>query len=1135
VGLVALALAALVAVVRPALAQDGKSAPARAERERQARERTQLVEKLYKQGKLEEATQVARQALALARQLYLKDQYPDGHPDLARSLNILGFLLQARGDYAGAEPYLRDALAMRQKLYPKARYPGGHPDLARSLNNLGNLLEAQGEYGQAEPFFRDALAMLRKLYPPTRYPDGHPDLATSLNTLGFLLQARGEYAQAESFVRDALAMRQQLYPPTRYHDGHPDLARSLNNLGGLLKDRGAYAQAEPFVRDALAMLKKLYPRTRYPDGHPHLALSLNNLGSLLQARGEYAQAEPFVRDALAMRQQLYSKTRYPDGHADLAQSLNNLGNLLQARGESAQAEPFYRDALAMLKKLYPRTRYPDGHRELALSLNNLGSFLQARGAYAQAEPFVRDALAMRQQLYPTKTRYPDGHPDLATSLNNLGVLLQARGAYAQADSFARDALAMQRNLYPPTRYPDGHPELALSLNNLGMLLEARGAYGQAEPFFREALAMQQQLYPPTRYPDGHPHLALSLNNLGMLLQARGESAQAEPFYRDALALYLALSSRLADTAAEAQALNYAASLPLTRDGYLSVTQGRRADPRVYDLLWQTRSALTRIAERRHRDLLASRDPEARQLALQLQQQRERLAQLFWSPLADGAAHRRAVQQGTAAKEELEQRLARQLRLAAPAAAAQPPLPPQHLIDRLPAGVAFVDCYRYTHFRFDPKVRGRKGETRTPAYVAFVLQRQRPPVRVELGSAAALEGAWAAWHKALLTNSPEERQAAAAFAQRAWQPLRPHLPAGLHTVYLAPDGELTRLPWAALPGRQPGTMLLEETALALVPHGPFLLERLGHAPPRPPSGIALVLGGVGYQNAPLAVAAARKLEMVGVEAAPQRQPLQWLALPGTDRERHLVAALARKALGAEPRERSGAAASTAQVVADLPAVRYAHLATHGFFANPQFQKAARLDPDLFRPTRSDRQLGARSPLTLSGLVLAGANLQGQEAAPDRGILTAEGIVGLRLEDLEVAVLSACETGLGTVDELGEGVFGLQRAFHVAGCRHVVASLWQVEDEATAALMRLFYRNLWVEKQDALQALRQAQLFLYRNPQAIPAMAQLRSADFAVTELPKVASAPAGAAGRRAPVRQWAAFTFSGVVPTTKAVP
>ena len=75
-----------------------------------------------------------------------------------------------------------------------------------------------------------------------------------------------------------------------------------------------------------------------------------------------------------------------------------------------------------------------------------------------------------------------------------------------------------------------------------------------------------------------------------------------------------------------------------------------------------------------------------------------------------------------------------------------------------------------------------------------------------------------------------------------------------------------------------------------------------------------------------------------------------------------------------------------------------------------------------------------------------------------ILTAEAIAGLDLQRLELAVLSACETGLGEV-AAGEGVFGLQRAFHQAGCRNVVASLWTMDDQATTVLMRLFYEELW----------------------------------------------------------------------------
>src|SRR5262249_25275089 len=155
------------------------------------------------------------------------------------------------------------------------------------------------------------------------------------------------------------------------------------------------------------------------------------------------------------------------------------------------------------------------------------------------------------------------------------------------------------------------------------------------------------------------------------------------------------------------------------------------------------------------------------------------------------------------------------------------------------------------------------------------------------------------------------------------------------------------------------------------------------------------------------------------------------------------------------------------------VRWAHFATHGFFADPSFRSFLQLDEkDFLRGFRGHRgAVGARSPLVLSGLVLAGANLpveKGKEADSDDGILTAEALVALDLRHLELAVLSACDTGLGE-EGGGEGVFGLVRAFHLAGAQNVVASLWKVEDEPTAALMALFYHQLWVEKKPPLEAL------------------------------------------------------------------
>ena len=137
--------------------------------------------------------------------------------------------------------------------------------------------------------------------------------------------------------------------------------------------------------------------------------------------------------------------------------------------------------------------------------------------------------------------------------------------------------------------------------------------------------------------------------------------------------------------------------------------------------------------------------------------------------------------------------------------------------------------------------------------------------------------------------------------------------------------------------------------------------------------------------------------------------------------------------------------------------------------------------------------------------------------------------LPLEGLRLCVLSACETGLGQLTE-GEGVQGLVRAFHLAGCANVVGSLWLVDDRATAALMAQFYHELRGNGRPPLEALAAAQLTLYRHPERIPALAGSRGAiDQAATV--KLGSPAPGAQpgeGRKtAPVKLWAAFVLSGL--------
>jgi CHAT domain-containing protein len=260
---------------------------------------------------------------------------------------------------------------------------------------------------------------------------------------------------------------------------------------------------------------------------------------------------------------------------------------------------------------------------------------------------------------------------------------------------------------------------------------------------------------------------------------------------------------------------------------------------------------------------------------------------------------------------------------------------------------------------------------------------------------------------------------------------------------------------------------------------LLAQEASPAPAQSPASLLLV-GEVDYDVA----AAGGELGRI-VQSAPRNrsgQPMQWQPLRNTRQEIVSIrdsfderfpdgqCTLLRKQQ-----------AAVGQVRAQIDRFRYLHFATHGFFAPPDAESAS--DAASASQDRTGGDVSARQemigfhPGLLSGLVLAGANRPVQPEQDD-GILTALEVAQLDLSRVDLATLSACETGLGKW-AAGEGLLGLQRAFQVAGAHSVLATLWTIDDEAGRQLMIDFYDNLWGKKMSRVEALRAAQLTMLQE--------------------------------------------------------
>lgn len=1013
-------------------------------------------------GDFAKAEQLLKRALQIK-----KTALGEKHREYGDTLGLLGLIYMATSDYARAQPLLQQAVEITRETLGEH-----HPAYARSLNNVAGLYKSTGDYAKAEPLFRRALEINK-----ASLGECHPATANSLQNLGLLYaRSNGDYEEAQSLLQQAIEIDGKAYG-----ESHPSYAGKLHNLAEMHRALGDFTEAEPLYRQALDILQNSLGKD-----HPERAAVLANVAELNRDLGNYAEAELLGQQALDIWRRAVGKK-----HPDYATGLNNLAQLYGEMGDYAKAESLSQEAIEI-----SRASLGENHPSCATSLSNLATLYQKMGRFAQAERLYRDAILIKRDALG------DNHPSHAGSLNNLATMYLATHHYAQAEPLLQQALHMRLACLG-----DEHADYAGSLVALAVYCQGVGDYLRAEPLLEQATDIIGNTLSTL-----HPSYGACLVNLAFVRVATNQTSDALPLMERAMAIDDRIIGEIFSIGSETQRMAYLGTIQAKFESFLSLVLEHLQDTHggvnaAFELILR-RKAIGAEAIAAQRDVVmggkyGELKARLRQLtALRLRVAKKRLV----GPGPDGPQeHERLLAKWNSEKDRLEAELARQI----PEMNLEQQL---RAADRravalgLPEGVALVEFVRFDVFDFHAvaeKVsdsRWRAPQQWKPArYLAFVLPAGEPDnvQMIDLGEAEPIDRMIADF-RAGITGQTEhgagrdlgaapgegtdgrEREIGSPLRAAVFDKLTDAL-GGRNRLLLSPDGDLTRLPFEALPSAD-GRRLIDDYHFSYVAVGRDVL-RFGAESSGSPTD-PLIVADPDFDLASTAEGVSPDLDpRESSQVAMGRHSrdlshergIHFGRLPGTRAEGEHIAEM----LKVQPWLEADALEARLKAYGSP---RILHVATHGFFLEDQKRD----------PNKEMRDLGAlealsdgpgkltgagiENPLLRSGLALSGANtwLSDGQLPPDAedGILTAEDVSGLDLLATELVVLSACETGLGEI-RTGEGVFGLRRAFVLAGAKTLVMSLWKVPDQQTQELMEEFYRRILAGEPRA-EALRQAQL-------------------------------------------------------------
>jgi CHAT domain-containing protein/tetratricopeptide (TPR) repeat protein len=872
------------------------------------------------------------------------------------------------------------------------------------------------------------------------------------------------------------------------------VARAIYRMAGCQFNLNNRTEAEGYFIESL----EINEAVRGPD-HPDVADCLHGLADLAYMSRRISSAESLYTRAAEIRRQLQG-----DNRIDYARSLNGVANINLIKGDYPQAEDLYRRAMDETESIVGTD-----DKLYMIILNNLGLVSMWQGKYRQAQECLENAISL------TENKYGPYKMILHSLLSNIAIIHLRFERYEKAVQCCQKAIAIvEDSLGVDSR------ELTVKLHTISIAYRHLGLLREAENAAKRCIELRKKYYPEDKLIVASPastlaRIYLDLGDMAafkemydQLLTTYLEVLNADSYStnlpRDLQAFswhfrkydpltclriarhafelrrnYLLVNCR---AMSEHGALKYSKFMRLAAANYISSyfdmeSRDSSIAKDVAEVIIASKGQVSDEIFDRNLSLIEETDPIIAGLRDSLSKTKVRLSSLYVSGRLDnsGSGYGSELDRLQSEKTRLEAELIKSSYLVLRKREAHL-VTADRVVSNLPQGSSLIEYMRYQYSRRDP-------DTSMIHYLVLILKPDHSvPKVLDLGPITKIDSLivqyqhhmrqCAGGQKSFDMLDQEYRRLASHLYVMLWKPIEGEISDG-HLVLIAPDGAINLVSFSGLLTDK-GQYLAEKYPIHYLSSGrDAIWLNQSHE-----SGQGMIALGDPDYDAAAAVRLAHDYSYSGVsDVSLRKSPGQYPdilrsarsncpelneivvpRLPATRGEVEQAVRFWKENYSDSVVSLFGNQATEDNLKGLAPGKKAVHIATHGFFSPAVCdEKETVINPgDILENNYGSYE---PSPLLQSGLFLAGANLHGEMADSlgiDDGILTAEEVSLMDLTGVDWVVLSACESGLGEI-EAGEGVYGLRRAFQMAGARTVISSLWPVSDRGTAEFMASLYET------------------------------------------------------------------------------